>query len=203
MPSTGFAGTAWFSYSVRGNVGRGWLHKGDVAVVVGDPEGNAFEMDVAAGQARTLKLPGDGRISQVRSPKQSLLHEMISDSAVYILRVSADATGSEKIQYRAGGKRQTLKLNYINEPPVAEPDVLYLSPGDSVSFNPLANDHAAGLRGAFKTEPVIAVGTTGQGRDGQDYFPGGFRLMSRSEEHTSELQSRTNLVCRLLLRKKK
>ena len=38
MPSTGFAGTAWFSYSVRGNVGRGWLHKGDVAVVVGDPE---------------------------------------------------------------------------------------------------------------------------------------------------------------------
>jgi len=47
-----------------------------------------------------------------------------------------------------------------------------------VSFNPLANDHAAGLRGAFKTEPVIAVGTTGEGRDGQDYFPGGFRLFS-------------------------
>ena len=177
-PSTGFEGTAWFSYSVRGDTGRGWLHKGDVAVVVGDPEGNAFEMDVAAGQARTLKLPGDGSISQVRSPKQSLLHETISSSLVYILRVSADATGSEKIQYRAGGKRQTLKLNYINEPPVAEPDVLYLSAGESVSFNPLTNDHAAGLRGAFKTEPVIAVGTTGEGRDGQDYFPGGFRLFS-------------------------
>ena len=177
-PSTGFEGTAWFSYSVRGDTGRGWLHKGDVAVVVGDPEGNAFEMDVAAGQARTLKLPGDGSISQVRSPKQSLLHETISSSLVYILRVSADATGSEKIQYRAGGKRQTLKLNYINEPPVAEPDVLYLSAGESVSFNPLTNDHASGLRGAFKTEPVIAVGTTGEGRDGQDYFPGGFRLFS-------------------------
>ena len=177
-PSTGFEGTAWFSYSVRGDTGRGWLHKGDVAVVVGDPEGNAFEMDVAAGQARTLKLPGDGSISQVRSPKQSLLHETISSSSVYILRVSADATGSEKIQYRAGGKRQTLKLNYINEPPVAEPDVLYLSADESVSFNPLTNDHAAGLRGAFKTEPVIAVGTTGEGRDGQDYFPGGFRLFS-------------------------
>ena len=177
-PSTDFEGTAWFSYSVRGDTGRGWLHKGDVAVVVGDPEGNAFEMDVAAGQARTLKLPGDGSISQVRSPKQSLLHETISSSLVYILRVSADATGSEKIQYRAGGKRQTLKLNYINEPPVAEPDVLYLSAGESVSFNPLTNDHASGLRGAFKTEPVIAVGTTGEGRDGQDYFPGGFRLFS-------------------------
>src|SRR5437016_11591445 len=30
-----------------------------------------------------------------------------------------------------------------------------------------------------------------------------FRELSRSEEHTSELQSLTNLVCRLLLEKKK
>src|SRR2546430_7755087 len=29
------------------------------------------------------------------------------------------------------------------------------------------------------------------------------RLMTRSEEHTSELQSQSNLVCRLLLEKKK
>ena len=28
-------------------------------------------------------------------------------------------------------------------------------------------------------------------------------IFNRSEEHTSELQSRTNLVCRLLLEKKK
>ena len=177
-PSTGFEGTAWFSYSVRGDAGRGWLHKGDMAVVVGDPEGNVFEMDVAVGQSRTLKLPGDGNITQVRSPKQSLLHETLSNASVYILRVSGEAKGSDSIRYRAGGKLHTLKLNYINEPPIAEPDVLYLSAGESVSFNPLTNDHAAGLRGAFKTEPVIAVGTTGEGRDGQDYFPGGFRLFS-------------------------
>src|SRR5690349_23668721 len=31
----------------------------------------------------------------------------------------------------------------------------------------------------------------------------GFRLAQRSEEHTSELQSRRDLVCRLLLEKKK
>src|SRR5690606_39536013 len=31
---------------------------------------------------------------------------------------------------------------------------------------------------------------------------GAFRVCSRSEEHTSELQSRENLVCRLLLEKK-
>src|SRR5690606_40807870 len=31
----------------------------------------------------------------------------------------------------------------------------------------------------------------------------GLRVLDRSEEHTSELQSRENLVCRLLLEKKK
>src|SRR5690606_39504015 len=39
------------------------------------------------------------------------------------------------------------------------------------------------------------------------WFPynkgGGYRKWYRSEEHTSELQSRDNLVCRLLLEKKK
>ena len=68
--------------------------------------------------------------------------------------------------------------------------MFYLSAGESVSFNPLTNDHAAGLRGAFKTEPVIAVGTAGEGRDGQDYFPGGFRLI-RASSKASKLGSLT------------
>src|SRR5690349_24222775 len=34
-------------------------------------------------------------------------------------------------------------------------------------------------------------------------IPGGVERMGRSEEHTSELQSRRDLVCRLLLEKKK
>src|SRR2546427_5855909 len=34
-------------------------------------------------------------------------------------------------------------------------------------------------------------------------IPGWARLGGRSEEHTSELQSQSNLVCRLLLEKKK
>src|SRR5438046_4785923 len=38
-------------------------------------------------------------------------------------------------------------------------------------------------------------------RDAGDVQPAGLRV--RSEEHTSELQSLTNLVCRLLLEKKK
>src|SRR2546430_3715970 len=40
----------------------------------------------------------------------------------------------------------------------------------------------------------------GQHDSGQ---PGGQRCRARSEEHTSELQSQSNLVCRLLLEKKK
>src|SRR5256885_8012842 len=37
----------------------------------------------------------------------------------------------------------------------------------------------------------------------QGAVPAGFRVLHRSEEHTSELQSPCNLVCRLLLEKKK
>src|SRR5690606_40358211 len=34
-------------------------------------------------------------------------------------------------------------------------------------------------------------------------YPDQFIILTRSEEHTSELQSRENIVCRLLLEKKK
>src|SRR2546430_11402633 len=55
-------------------------------------------------------------------------------------------------------------------------------------------------------EPVVAAGVGGlvaartkEGRERVD----GKRIVPRSEEHTSELQSQANLVCRLLLEKKK
>src|SRR2546427_6689953 len=38
---------------------------------------------------------------------------------------------------------------------------------------------------------------------GRDVFPREVGSAARSEEHTSELQSQSNLVCRLLLEKKK
>src|SRR5438270_7126971 len=38
---------------------------------------------------------------------------------------------------------------------------------------------------------------------GRRWCPAGIALPIRSEEHTSELQSQSNLVCRLLLEKKK
>src|SRR5438477_9245298 len=43
----------------------------------------------------------------------------------------------------------------------------------------------------LKGNPMVVVGSLGSG------------VHSRSEEHTSELQSHVNLVCRLLLEKKK
>src|SRR5436305_11576684 len=48
---------------------------------------------------------------------------------------------------------------------------------------------------------VIAVNTCRLG--GDTLGIGGVPLAARSEEHTSELQSRPHLVCRLLLEKKK
>src|SRR5205085_7882705 len=64
----------------------------------------------------------------------------------------------------------------------------------------------------FRPEPPFIPGNEAAGEvvavgDGISFFKPGDRVMSRhrlrSEEHTSELQSQSNLVCRLLLEKKK
>src|SRR2546422_11180006 len=47
------------------------------------------------------------------------------------------------------------------------------------------------------------AGAGGVQRGGERADAGGGALRGRSEEHTSELQSRLHLVCRLLLEKKK
>src|SRR3712207_7796626 len=70
--------------------------------------------------------------------------------------------------------------------------------------------HDAAARGAHPVRvaapppPVDLVGEDPErlvGRDGDAHRDA--RLVARSEEHTSELQSRQYLVCRLLLEKKK
>src|SRR5258706_8286019 len=55
--------------------------------------------------------------------------------------------------------------------------------------------------GAQGYDRIPSVQRSGVPRSDQDSVRTGMR--SRSEEHTSELQSLTNLVCRLLLEKKK
>src|SRR2546429_3739099 len=49
----------------------------------------------------------------------------------------------------------------------------------------------------------VCVGRIGKGAVGVERYAAVLRLGDRSEEHTSELQSRLHLVCRLLLEKKK
>src|SRR2546427_7617177 len=64
----------------------------------------------------------------------------------------------------------------------------------------------------FRSEQGTDLGETGLGGVGGAQHPlaqvaraagQGFGFVPRSEEHTSELQSQSNLVCRLLLEKKK
>src|SRR5438105_8128405 len=65
--------------------------------------------------------------------------------------------------------------------------------------------------GFFRCEPGIDLGAVfgahavgrSQIRKFHDHQGGDESLQARSEEHTSELQSRVDLVCRLLLEKKK
>src|SRR5438034_1441379 len=57
--------------------------------------------------------------------------------------------------------------------------------------------------GFAQTEGDKRSSATSQQRDGQHDFDFHFGTWKRSEEHTSELQSHSDLVCRLLLEKKK
>src|SRR2546430_13348689 len=68
---------------------------------------------------------------------------------------------------------------------------LFRSQGSTVSIVPYVQPTVAFIVGDFPSDLVFGFGV------GVD-----FRLSKRSEEHTSELQSQSNLVCRLLLEKK-
>src|SRR2546422_1902055 len=66
------------------------------------------------------------------------------------------------------------------------------------------NDTATTEIYTLSLHDALPICVHGHGRDHvvADPFPGS-RAAARSEEHTSELQSRLHLVCRLLLEKKK
>src|SRR5690606_40558160 len=74
-----------------------------------------------------------------------------------------------------------------------------LMDGDSVGAN--AQGHAVhdacAERVAVEVEGRVEVGAEGERIPGLDRPPLGQVDIGRSEEHTSELQSRENLVCRL------
>src|SRR5690625_4540210 len=77
---------------------------------------------------------------------------------------------------------------------------------DPWTLSTLAEWNAAQERGDLEgwIDAFMRLGA-GPGRTADDIAPGVWQLVEtmRSEEHTSELQSRGQLVCRLLLEKKK
>src|SRR5439155_21638960 len=92
---------------------------------------------------------------------------------------------------------------FFKDPPT--PEIYTLSLHDALPISPMANapeGSAARLRDRRRgARRNLRSGTS---RDLCPLSPRYHRLRrSRSEEHTSELQSRGHLVCRLLLEKKK
>src|SRR5690606_41548666 len=101
------------------------------------------------------------------------------------------------------------QLRNVATPWVLSPhfDFLFTPPAEIYR---LSLDDALPIFGRFGGGPVgsapLAPGGGHAGaaeRQVQAPEPAGGRHVDRSEEHTSELQSRENLVCRLLLEKKK
>src|SRR5271166_7080330 len=78
-------------------------------------------------------------------------------------------------------------------------DLLFLILFSFFFFNDTATTeiYTLSLHDALPISPVTSR------TSGRTTTPTAFRCSTRSEEHTSELQSRGHLVCRLLLEKKK
>src|SRR5438034_6561399 len=72
-------------------------------------------------------------------------------------------------------------------------------------FRSLSDHEALGVnvRRRGPDQPVCHLVLINQGSVGVEVDPAAARGKLRSEEHTSELQSHSDLVCRLLLEKKK
>src|SRR5690242_21538204 len=87
----------------------------------------------------------------------------------------------------------TIDIFFFNEPATTEIYTLSLHDALPISF-------ATDRRQRDRDVEVVAIGVEGQiiGLGAWSSL-----LQQRSEEHTSELQSHVNLVCRLLLEKKK
>src|SRR3712207_8419949 len=76
-------------------------------------------------------------------------------------------------------------------------------------FRSLASDFLRGAGGRERIQRISAtmsagafVGSVRNDKEFEVGMSGGARTFKRSEEHTSELQSRQYIVCRLLLEKK-
>src|SRR5260370_41904910 len=96
------------------------------------------------------------------------------------------------------GERQAIAFFFFND--TATTEIYTLSLHDALPISP----HFRKKRAAGRSHPFAAAsigGGSGDAPTGGE--PAEVVDAHRSEEHTSELQSHLNLVCRLLLEKKK
>src|SRR2546428_10044114 len=80
---------------------------------------------------------------------------------------------------------------------------LFRSPPSGPSFSSVGEDFTCGSLGRHPSGCPISSSSAGSPSELELIgHPDGWRPKDRSEEHTSELQSRSDLVCRLLLEQK-
>src|SRR5690625_6338272 len=88
--------------------------------------------------------------------------------------------------------RLPVTIEVLSNIPTSSPSILVVTPPTSLTIIfPAAISHGSSL--IVKYAPIIPSATCANSNAAEP----------RSEEHTSELQSRGHLVCRLLLEKKK
>ena len=178
-PATDFEGTVWFSYTIRGSVGSGWLHKADVAVIVGMPV-DPDEITLPAGGSFSFKVSSVNGLTQ---PQQARVDVSRDDAGLLIVRANADALGIDS--FRAGSRTYT--ITYTSAAPLTRPDVfVYDGVSSEFTFNPTLNDEGAGERWLYPINPTIGTGTSGASQTGRQFFPTAFRLVS-AENLTPEM----------------
>src|SRR5690349_25127108 len=94
----------------------------------------------------------------------------------------------------------TITLTYFLFTHTPTPEIYTLSLHDALPICSSAGSSTCRMSGCWRSRPSTRCSTCSRSGVSMSRSAGRHR---RSEEHTSELQSRRDLVCRLLLEKKK
>src|SRR2546426_1093956 len=98
--------------------------------------------------------------------------------------------------YQITNTPKDLIVRWARDSGTIKPHAIHNGEGVAHWFHCTANGRGAAMI-------LIVTGNQGKFGTGQHTWAGNYKTGIRSEEHTSELQSPCNLVCRLLLEKKK
>ncbi|MBT5691351.1 MAG: cadherin-like domain-containing protein [Opitutae bacterium] len=181
IPSNDYTGHAWFSYSLQGDVGNsgdGWLHKGDIAIKVQSSPGN-LKLTLRPGDSHIHYPTGSGDLTVKSQPQKARADRTGDDKKAIIIRVNANATGTDSFVYRKNNTDQTVEITYLEAGPQTRSDIfVYDTTQEEFRFNPLLNDEIPGTRSAQQIRPVLGVGTNGKGATGTLLYPNGFQLIS-------------------------